>query len=240
MYTSGSTGRPKCARLTHGGLAASVSSCLVGACELLPRERSPEEAYLAYLPLAHVFELTHELIVMILGIRIGYSGPNTLTDAGTMLKKGQKGDAAVLKWVERYHIIFCNRSSSNNSTDNSNTMLLSNLKRVLSVARRPTVMIAVPLILERLHSALRRRLDSRGSAFAAAFEVCYRYRLWWTGCGFDTPLLNRVLFNRMREALGGRIGLIVGGGAPLAPEVSKADPCKEGLEIGYNLQHGFI
>ncbi len=98
MYTSGSTGRPKGALLTHGQLAASVVACLVGACDLMGEERRPdEEAYLAYLPMAHIFELTHEIIVMILGIRIGYSGPNTLTDAGTMVKSGQKGDASVLK-----------------------------------------------------------------------------------------------------------------------------------------------
>ncbi len=80
-------------------------------------------------------------------------------------------------------------------------------------------MIAVPLILERIHSALRRKILARGRAFAAAFEVAYRYRLFWTRRGCDTPVLNRMLFDRFRAALGGKIEVLVGGGAPLAGEV---------------------
>ena len=52
---------------------------------------------MAYLPLAHIFELTQEIIVLLMGIKVGYSGPNTLTDNSTMVKKGQKGDATILK-----------------------------------------------------------------------------------------------------------------------------------------------
>ncbi len=69
MYTSGSTGAPKGALLSHGSLAESVAACIVGASDLLPLERTGEEAYVAYLPMAHIFELTHELIVMLMGIR---------------------------------------------------------------------------------------------------------------------------------------------------------------------------
>ena len=45
----------------------------------LGEKRTPDEAYLAYLPLAHIFELTHEILVLSLGIKVGYSSPNTLT-----------------------------------------------------------------------------------------------------------------------------------------------------------------
>ncbi len=80
-------------------------------------------------------------------------------------------------------------------------------------------MIAVPLILERLHSAIRAKIRSRGPVFESVFDALYRYRLWWTRRGCDTPVLNRVLFSKFRMALGGRVGLMVGGGAPLAAEV---------------------
>ena len=81
------------------------------------------------------------------------------------------------------------------------------------------MMIAVPLILERLHSAIRAKIRSRGPVFESVFDALYRYRLWWTRRGCDTPVLNRVLFSKFRMALGGRVGLMVGGGAPLAAEV---------------------
>ena len=48
------------------------------------------EAYLAYLPLAHIFELTHEILMLFMGIKIGYSSPLTLTDSGVRISKGQK------------------------------------------------------------------------------------------------------------------------------------------------------
>ena len=59
-------------------------------------ERKDDEAYLAYLPLAHIFELTHEILVLAMGIRVGYSSPNTLTDNSTMILPGHKGDVSVL------------------------------------------------------------------------------------------------------------------------------------------------
>ncbi len=93
-------------------------------------------------------------------------------------------------------------------------------------------MIAVPLILERLHSAIRAKIRSRGPVFESVFDALYRYRLWWTRRGCDTPVLNRVVFSKFRMALGGRVGLMVGGGAPLAAEVRLLGG-KSNLVIGF-------
>jgi long-chain acyl-CoA synthetase len=35
--------------------------------------------------------------MIVMGITVGYSGVNTLTDSSTMVKRGHKGDATVLK-----------------------------------------------------------------------------------------------------------------------------------------------
>lgn len=48
------------------------------------------DAYIAYLPLAHVLELLSENSVIVLGVRIGYATTNTLLDTGTMVAKGSK------------------------------------------------------------------------------------------------------------------------------------------------------
>ena len=80
-------------------------------------------------------------------------------------------------------------------------------------------MIAVPLILDRIYSGIRAKISSRGPVFESLFEVFFRYRLFWTQWGADTPILNRVVFQKLRAALGGRIELLVGGGAPLSAEV---------------------
>merc|ERR1712110_36372 len=57
----------------------------------------PDECYIAHLPLAHVLELLSENTMMLLGIKVGYSSPNTMTDMSTKVRKGYKGDASVLK-----------------------------------------------------------------------------------------------------------------------------------------------
>ena len=47
--------------------------------------------------MAHILELIAENMMSVFGVAIGYSSPNTLTDKSTMIKKGGKGDASVLK-----------------------------------------------------------------------------------------------------------------------------------------------
>jgi len=55
------------------------------------------DSYIAFLPQAHVLELCAEHVMLLLGIKIGYSSPNTLTNTGTMVPKGGRGDATVLQ-----------------------------------------------------------------------------------------------------------------------------------------------
>jgi long-chain acyl-CoA synthetase len=45
---------------------------------------------LGYLPLAHILELLAENTMMVMGVPIGYSSPNTLTDKSTKIKKATK------------------------------------------------------------------------------------------------------------------------------------------------------
>ena len=80
MYTSGSTGTPKGVMISHGNLLVAIKSFLtrigkMGVSELV----TDEDTYIAYLPLAHVLELTCELIGLFNGIPIGYSSPLTIS-----------------------------------------------------------------------------------------------------------------------------------------------------------------
>ncbi|XP_017329799.1 long-chain-fatty-acid--CoA ligase 4 [Ictalurus punctatus] len=92
MYTSGSTGRPKGVVIVHSNLIAGMT----GQCERIPGLGSMD-TYIAYLPLAHVLEMTAEISCVAYGCRIGYSSPQTLSDQSTKIKKGSKGDCTVLK-----------------------------------------------------------------------------------------------------------------------------------------------
>lgn len=84
MYTSGSTGTPKGVQLSHSNLIASLASVFFLFGHHLPED----SVYLAYLPLAHVFEYIVELVALYAGVVSAYARPKTLTDASVRNCKG--------------------------------------------------------------------------------------------------------------------------------------------------------
>jgi len=100
MYTSGSTGTPKGVLIKHENIVAAMT----GQKErVFPMVDIDNHIYIAYLPLAHILELCCEIVIFYMGIKSGYSSPQTLTDQSTAVKRGQKGDLQVL----RPHLMCC-------------------------------------------------------------------------------------------------------------------------------------
>ncbi|RVX08187.1 Long chain acyl-CoA synthetase 8 [Vitis vinifera] len=78
--------------MTHGNIVATAAAVMT----VIP-ELGSKDIYLAYLPLAHVFELAAETVMMAAGCAIGYGSALTLTDTSNKIQKGTKGDASMLK-----------------------------------------------------------------------------------------------------------------------------------------------
>lgn len=171
MYTSGSTGNPKGVLLSHKNCIATMK----GFCDMVPLV--PEDILIAFLPLAHVFELLAECVCFMVGMSIGYSSALTMTDTGGKVKRGCKGDARVLN---------------------------------------PTCMTAVPLILDRISKGINDKIKESHEFKKQLFENCYSYKEKWINRGFRTPLLDFFVFRKASMIVGGRLRLILSGGAPLS------------------------
>lgn len=173
MYTSGSTGVPKGVMITQSNIVATAR----GFATIVPEVLDDNDAYIAYLPLAHVLELAAEHLSLALGCKIGYSSPLTLTDKSTGIKSGQKGDAALL---------------------------------------RPTIMVSVPLVLDRVRKAITEVADSKGPFSKMFFRHVVAYKNFWVRLGYRTPIVDRLVFNKVAALLGGRMRVIATGSAPLS------------------------
>ncbi|KAK4220024.1 hypothetical protein QBC37DRAFT_76530 [Rhypophila decipiens] len=76
MYTSGTSGVPKGVPVTHANFVAAVA----GIYAVVQESVSHQDDILAYLPLAHIFELVLENAVIFAGATLGYGSVRTLSD----------------------------------------------------------------------------------------------------------------------------------------------------------------
>jgi long-chain acyl-CoA synthetase len=96
---------------------------------------------------------------------------------------------------------------------------------------QPTVLVAVPRIFERIHGSIASMLTGKpkiiSSLFHQAVETGWKIFLHHQGRGpwpvsqLLWPLFDRLAAVKVRNKLGGRLRVIISGGAPLSTEISK-------------------
>jgi len=77
MYTSGTSGTPKGAEISHGNICASVASFKRYMEDKASGVDLKEpQAHMSYLPLAHAFEQSFQILMLVYGAKIGYWSGN--------------------------------------------------------------------------------------------------------------------------------------------------------------------
>ena len=96
---------------------------------------------------------------------------------------------------------------------------------------RPTILISVPRIYERVYSAVRTRLDESSALARRLFELTVdvgwarflhgQGRGPWRASFLLWPLLQKLVAQKVLDHLGGRLRIALSGGAALPPEISR-------------------
>ncbi|MFZ4405024.1 MAG: AMP-dependent synthetase/ligase [Pseudobdellovibrionaceae bacterium] len=96
---------------------------------------------------------------------------------------------------------------------------------------RPTIMVAVPRIFEKIHSSILTQIETQvwlKKIFTWALKISdevFHYQMTRQPLPLkllgEYELSKRLVFNRIKKAFGGRLRFAISGGAPLSPEISR-------------------
>ncbi|KAE9446475.1 hypothetical protein C3L33_21626, partial [Rhododendron williamsianum] len=103
---------------------------------------------------------------------------------------------------------------------------------------RPTLMTAVPAILDRVRDGVLKKVDATGGLSKRLFDLAYARRFsaingsWFGAWGLERHLWNFFVFRKVRAILGGHIRFVLSGGAPLSGDTQRFINICLGAPIG--------
>ncbi|CAF2089335.1 unnamed protein product [Brassica napus] len=166
-YTSGTTGTPKGAMLSHENLISNVAGSSLSINFL------PDDIYISYLPLAHIYERSNQIMGVYGGVSIGF----------------YQGD--IMKLMDDLAVL------------------------------RPTVFCSVPRLYNRVYDGITSAVKSSGVTKRRLFQLAYnsKKKAILNGRRSPSPLWDKLVFNKIKEKLGGRVRFMGSGASPLSPDV---------------------
>lgn len=152
--------------MTHGNFVASVA----GMTRSL--KFFPTDIYISYLPLAHIYERTNQILSMYYGTAVGF----------------YQGD---------------------------NMKLMDDLATL-----RPTVFCSVPRLYNRIYSGILNAVKGSGVLRERLFNAAYNSKKQSIMSGRrPSSMWDRLVFNKIKAKIGGRVRFMSSGASPLSPDV---------------------
>jgi len=182
MYTSGTTGVPKGVMFTQSALVHAINYAWTVVVDRVFPRFNGTEVYMAYLPLAHIFEFMMESTIFHGGISNGYGSPFTVLEGGLQLAKDCLPDVRVLN---------------------------------------PNLMVAVPLVLERIKGKIKGVLAQKSPIARRLVQFAVEYKNSWNARGHKTRLIDSLLFKKTHDVLGKNLTSLIVGSAPLSEDTHR-------------------
>ncbi|KAJ7945044.1 Long chain acyl-CoA synthetase [Quillaja saponaria] len=88
---------------------------------------------------------------------------------------------------------------------------------------KPSIFCAVPRVLDRIYSGLTQKISSGGFIKKMMFNFAYSYKFHNLKKGQEhveaSPVFDKIVFDKVKQALGGNVRIILSGAAPLSTHV---------------------
>eukprot|EP00884_Botryococcus_braunii_P002561 jgi/Botrbrau1/12305/Bobra.0205s0004.1 len=92
-------------------------------------------------------------------------------------------------------------------------------------ALKPTFFIGVPRVFDRVYNGVLEQVAKSNIIRQTVFKYAVQYKSYFMKQGFPhnkaAPLLDRIVFSKVKTRLGGKVRLVASGGAPLAQHVEE-------------------
>ncbi|KAI8971536.1 hypothetical protein BDF20DRAFT_684545 [Mycotypha africana] len=86
---------------------------------------------------------------------------------------------------------------------------------------RPTLMTGVPQVWETIRKGILAKISAASPKAQKMFYKAYATKAWLLERHLPTKFIDRVVFNKIKEQVGGRLRFALSGGAPVATETQK-------------------